>query len=308
MSRYRDGVSQQPISSYALLSDRHSAALVGQGGSVDWLCFPRFDSPSVFGRLLDPGAGNWSIRPAANWTSRRSYIDRTMALTTSYRTETGRVTVTDALAAGGSDDPHRLGEGAPHLLIRAVTGIEGHVAMRAEWCPRPEYGLVTPLLSPQSEGVLARGGPAWLALSSPVEPTLVPGRADAEFTVTAGQQLLFGLGWAPLTGPPAAFWSQTDLADQLERTVSAWTGWSRVHRSYTGAHADRVWMSGRVLQALPTSPLAPSSPPPPPPCPRPSAASATGTTGTPGSATPPSLCTHCAWPPAPTKPAPSSTS
>jgi alpha,alpha-trehalase len=243
-------VSRQPISSYALLSDRHSAALVGQGGSIDWLCFPRFDSPSVFGSMLDPAAGHWSVRPRANWTSRRAYIDRTMVLTTIYRTATGTVEVTDALATGGSDDPHRLGEGAPHLFIRAVTGREGEVAMHTEWCPRPEYGLVTPLLSPQADGVLARGGPAWLALSSPIRLTVDTARADVEFTVSAGQRLLFGLQWAPLADDPARFRSQTDLADQLEATVAAWTAWSVAHRSYTGVHAEQVWISGRVLQAL----------------------------------------------------------
>jgi alpha,alpha-trehalase len=76
----RDGV---PIADYALLSDRHTAALVSRGGSIDWFCVPRFDSPSVFARLLDDDAGHFSVRPAEEPTdSRRRYLDDTMVLET----------------------------------------------------------------------------------------------------------------------------------------------------------------------------------------------------------------------------------
>ncbi len=71
-----------PIADYALLSDRHSAALVSRNGSVDWLCFPRFDSPSLFGALLDPDAGRWSIHPTSPHTTSRGYLDDTLVLQT----------------------------------------------------------------------------------------------------------------------------------------------------------------------------------------------------------------------------------
>src|SRR6266540_2760345 len=86
-----------PIAQYALLSDCKSAALVGKDGSVDWLCFPRFDGPSVFGRILDESAGHWSIRPAGDAEVSRRYVDETMLLETTFRTATG----TGALVAGG---------------------------------------------------------------------------------------------------------------------------------------------------------------------------------------------------------------
>ena len=84
-------MSTTPISDHALLSDCRSAALVTRDGSVDWLCFPRFDGPSVFGRLLDDDAGHWSIHPVGQATTSRRYIDGTMVLETTFSTGTGTV-------------------------------------------------------------------------------------------------------------------------------------------------------------------------------------------------------------------------
>src|ERR1700732_2206369 len=118
-------MSTTAIADYALLSDRHSAALVSRDGSIDWLCFPRFDSPSVFGRLLGDEAGHWSIRATKATRVTRRYLDRTMVLETTFRTPTGTVTITDALAMGEGDRGHDLGRGAPHLLLRRATGTQG---------------------------------------------------------------------------------------------------------------------------------------------------------------------------------------
>src|ERR1700755_1116639 len=98
-----------PIGDYALLSDCHSAALVSRAGSVDWLCFPRFDSPSIFARMLDDDAGHWSIAPGAKVleTSRR-YVERSMVLETTFRTEAGVLVLTDALALGVGRSEHQL--------------------------------------------------------------------------------------------------------------------------------------------------------------------------------------------------------
>src|SRR6516165_8354411 len=106
-------MSTRAIGDYALLSDRHSAALVSRDGSIDWLCFPRFDSPSIFGRLLGQEAGHWSIRATGATQVTRRYLDRTMVLQSTFRTPTGVVAVTDALAMGDSNRGHQLGKGAP---------------------------------------------------------------------------------------------------------------------------------------------------------------------------------------------------
>src|SRR5271156_7006429 len=99
-------MSTIPIADYALLSDRHSAALVTRDGSIDWLCFPRFDSPSIFGRLLGDEAGHWSIRAAGATEVTRRYLDRTMVMETTFTTATGVLTLVDALTVGEGDRGH----------------------------------------------------------------------------------------------------------------------------------------------------------------------------------------------------------
>ena len=113
-----------PIGDSALLSDCRSAALVSTGGSVDWLCFPRFDGPSLFARLLDPAAGHWSIRPVGDFQTSRTYVEDTMLLQTTFHTLTGVATVVDALAVGRNDRGHELGAGATSALLRRVSGVE----------------------------------------------------------------------------------------------------------------------------------------------------------------------------------------
>src|SRR5882724_8160203 len=116
-----------PIADYALLSDRHSAALVSRDGSVDWLCMPRFDSSSVLARLLGDDAGHWSIRATGATKVSRRYLDRTMVLETTFHTSTGVLTIVDALAMGGDNRGHELGAGSPHILLRCATCTAGRV-------------------------------------------------------------------------------------------------------------------------------------------------------------------------------------
>jgi GH15 family glucan-1,4-alpha-glucosidase len=160
-------MSNTAIADHALLSDRHSSALVDRSGSVEWLSFPRFDSPSVFGRLLGPDAGHWSITPSGDWTSTRRYVDRTLVLETTFTTATGLLVLTDLLALGSDNGGHRLGRNVPHLLVRRVACRSGSVEVNISYAPRPEYGLVVPLLAHADGGVTARGGAEWLVLTAP---------------------------------------------------------------------------------------------------------------------------------------------
>ncbi|MEV1288604.1 glycoside hydrolase family 15 protein [Micromonospora sp. NPDC049679] len=240
-----------PIEDYALLSDRRSAALVSRTGSVDWLCFPRFDSPSLFGALLDDAAGSWSIRPVGQGSATRRYLEATMVLETRFLTPDGALTVTDALATGGDGDPHALGAHAPHLLLRSVTCGEGTVDVELLFRPRPEYGLVVPLLSPIAGGINARGGPASATLSSPVELTIEEGTARATVRLRAGETLRFALHWAAVEGSTAPRVHADDqIGEELDRTVRAWRAWSALHQNYQGPWREQVQHSGRVLQAL----------------------------------------------------------
>jgi alpha,alpha-trehalase len=132
---------------------------VSRQGSVEWLYFPRFDSPSVFGRLLDDEAGHWSIRPAADSRVARRYLGKTMVLEATFATAAGWVTMVDALALGADERGHDLGRNAPSLLIRQVVGVTGQVELEMEYVPRTEYGLIWPLLGYVDGGIAGRGGP-----------------------------------------------------------------------------------------------------------------------------------------------------
>jgi alpha,alpha-trehalase len=243
-------MSQLPIAEYALLSDCRSAALVSKDGSVDWLCFPRFDSPSVFGRLLDARAGHWSIRPIGDAEATRRYVEDTMVLETTFRTATGTVVLVDALAVGRNERGHELGAGAPSVLMRRVSGVTGEVELELEYAPRPEYGLIYPVLNPVDGGVTARGGADVLALSSPVPVEIDELVARARFTVRGGEAIAFALGHATSSQERPGLWSQDEIAGRLDDTKRAWHTWSELHQSYDGPWEELVHHSGRVLYAL----------------------------------------------------------
>ncbi len=248
-------MSTTPIADYALLSDRHSAALVSRDGSVDWLCFPRFDSPSIFGRLLSDEAGYWSIRAKAATDVTRRYLDRTMVLETTFRTPTGVVAITDALAVGDGNRGHELGKGAPHLLLRRATCVDGEVELSLEYDPRPEYGLVHPLFDAVDGGVAAFGGADVLVLSAPMALTVDESAVSGQLHLRRGESAGFALHHAKRAGPGSAkVWSQSEIGARFEDTVSAWKSWSELHQAYVGPWRDLVHHSGRVLQALSFAP------------------------------------------------------
>ena len=252
-------MSTTPIADYALLSDRHSAALVSRGGSIDWLCFPRFDSPSIFGRLLGEEAGHWTIgtaEPAAGDSalpgSHHGVGDHPPAR------PRGAVTIADALAMGAGNRGHELGKGAPHLLVRRVTCTEGQVELSLEYVPRPEYGLVRPLLAcgrRWSERVCGRRRVGSLVARG-------PDRRRSSIKVSGRFQLSHGetRGLRPASPEagrrrrhPGSGASPRSSA-RFEDTVAAWESWSELHQAYVGPWRDLVHHSGRVLQSLSFSP------------------------------------------------------
>src|SRR4051812_10085319 len=243
-------MSSTPIADLALLSDRHSSALVSKAGSVEWLSFPRFDSPSVFGRLLGEDAGHWQVVPAEKWTATRRYLPRSLVLETTFTTVTGTLVLTDLLAMGEDNGGHRLGTSVPHLLVPRVASVARSVDVRVDYRPRPEYGLLAPPLAPVDDGVTARGGAEWLVLTSPIALDLSAEGATGRRALTAGETVHLGLHRSTLEQTPARTWSQQELSDVVDRTVAAWESWSVLHQSYQGPWADLVHLSGRVLQGL----------------------------------------------------------
>jgi GH15 family glucan-1,4-alpha-glucosidase len=242
-------MSNLPISDYALLSDCRSAALVSRAGSVDWLCFPRFDAPSVFARILDEDGGHWSVSVLGATTTRR-YADQTMVLETTFTTATGTVVLTDGMAVGRNDRGHDLGAGSPGALLRLLACTDGEVEVEVTYAPRPEHGLIHPLLHAVDGGLLARGGADVLALSSPVELRIHGATAEAHLTLRAGETAAFCLHHARSWEPAPTIWDQDEIAARLHDTLTGWRSWSAMHQSYEGPWRDLVHHSGLVLQAL----------------------------------------------------------
>lgn len=240
----------KPISDYALLADCNSAALVDRDGSVSWLCLPRYDSPAIFARILDPDGGHWSIAPTEDYRSERRYLPGTLVLETTFATETGSVKLTDAMGFADGQRHHELGLEAPHLLLRVIEGLVGELELRVELAPRPEYGLVKPLFRQTDSGGRTFGGPNQVVISSAVETEVEDSTMSATFTVSAGQQLGFALQWAPPEGPAPEPLDQHSIAARVDDTVEAWRSWEAEHDIYEGPHRELVRLSSRVLKGL----------------------------------------------------------
>ncbi|MBL6456602.1 glycoside hydrolase family 15 protein [Belnapia sp. T6] len=219
------------IEDYALIGDTHSAALVGRNGSIDWLCWPRFDSGACFAALLGtPEHGCWRIAPADPAASvTRRYRDGTLILETTFRTGDGEVVLTDCM-------PPR--DGGP-VLLRQISGRRGRVAMELDLALRFDYGRNVPWVTrlPEANGIRAISGPDMVVLHSPVPLKGEDLRTRARFEVAEGQTLVFELIYSPSHLPlPAATAAPETL---LAHTEASWRGWS-----------DRVQAAGPWTEAV----------------------------------------------------------
>jgi GH15 family glucan-1,4-alpha-glucosidase len=245
---------QPPIADYALLSDSQGAALVSRSGSIDWACLPRFDSPSIFGRLLGDTAGHWLAGPTGDYEVSRAYVDRTMVLRSEFRTSTGAVAITDALPFMPLERGHGIGHRAPHAIVRLVEGLGGCVEIQSEVAPRPEYGLTVPHWQPTSGGAVCRGGAHASVLSCPIALDVRAATATARFSVRRGERIGLALRVVDPWAAPPKPWSTDQVRAWLYGTVRGWQSWSDLHHRYDGPWADMVRHSGRVLQALTYAP------------------------------------------------------
>jgi GH15 family glucan-1,4-alpha-glucosidase len=238
-----------PIADYALLSDCNSAALVGADGAIEWLCMPRFDSPAVFARILDAGAGHWSLRPTGGFRSERRYLPGSLVLETTFHTDTGVVRLTDALAFAPGQRGHELGLRAPHELLRLVEGIEGTVEMGVEIAPRPEYGLVRPLFRRTDSGGQTFGANR-IFVRTDVDVEVVDATMTGTFTVAAGNCVGLAMRWAAVEHDTPTPTAPAEVAVRIAETADAWRSWEDEHSIYDGPHKDLVRFSARVLKGL----------------------------------------------------------
>jgi GH15 family glucan-1,4-alpha-glucosidase len=232
-----------PLEDYALIGDCETAALVSRAGSIDWLCWPRFDSGACFAALLGgPEHGRWLLatQDPEPRTVRR-YRDKTLVLETRLETKEGAVTIIDFMPPRGQNSD----------VVRIVRGDHGRVRMRTELVLRFDYGRTVPWVSRLPDGTLrAIAGPDMVVLHTPVELRGKDLTTVAEFEVAEGETVPFVLthGFSHLP-PPAPI----DAASSLEATESFWTGWADQNESH-GEWADAVMRSLITLKALTYAP------------------------------------------------------
>ena len=223
------------IGDYALLGDCHSAALVGCDGSIDWACFPRFDSPAIFCKILDAETGGaFAVLPAGVDSVSRAYVTDTNVLVTTFVCATGVVEVTDCMPLGA------------HAILRQVRCLEGEVDVDVVVEPRFEYGAFVPRLR---VGQAVGGSDAlWVdsTLSLPVEGECLAAR----WSLVAGDEEWVRAGWTPSHAPRPP---RPDFQRELDQTIAYWRGWLAGCR-YDGDHADVVRRSALVLKALTYAP------------------------------------------------------
>ncbi|HEY2072951.1 MAG TPA: glycoside hydrolase family 15 protein [Gaiellaceae bacterium] len=176
------------IEDYAMIGDLQTAALVERGGSIDWLCFPRFDSAACFAALLGrPENGRWLLAPKAGGTTSRRYRGETMVLETTWENDEGAVRVYDFM-------PPR--DKAPDI-VRIVEGIRGSVEMRSELVIRFDYGHIVPWVSRRDGARNAVAGPDALCFRTPAKTHGENMRTISTFTVEKGDRVPFTLTWFP---------------------------------------------------------------------------------------------------------------
>lgn len=230
------------IEDYAIIGDCHTAALVARNGSIDWLCFPRFDGGACFAALLgNKEHGHWMIAPGDKISHvERRYRDGTLVLETDYETADGAVTLIDCMPPRSS---------VPDV-VRVVVGRRGQVRMRMQLIIRFDYGSIIPWVRRVPRGIRAVAGPDTLTLKTPVDLHNENFRTEAEFTVREGQRVPFVLMWYPSHEPEPGM---IDADETLAATEQWWREWSG-RCLYVGPWRDAVVRSLITLKALTYAP------------------------------------------------------
>ena len=223
-----------PIADYAFLSNCHTGALVAPDGSVDWLCVPRFDAPSIFGSLLDRGAGSFRLGPFGfNHPTSRVYEPGTNVVATTWRTPTGWVVVRDALTMGPRNHPDSVtphtrppaDDDAEHALVRTVECFEGNVDIELICEPAFDYGRAPAAWSAvDDDGHMADASGAGQVVRLATDLSLgIEGSAvRARHTLRAGDRMFCALCWDEGLGSPA---DADDATDRLDATARFWRAW-----------------------------------------------------------------------------------
>ncbi|HEX4719576.1 MAG TPA: glycoside hydrolase family 15 protein [Thermoleophilaceae bacterium] len=233
-----------PIQDYAVIGNKRNAALVALDGSIDWLCLPRFDAPSVFGALLDPQrAGAWTLQPAEPFQVTRRYVDGSNVLETTFETEGGAVRVTDAITRAPTR-PIDWDE-----IVRRIDCISGEVHVRWRVEPRFDYQAVHPEVTAEDGAYAMRSGTLQLVLQGwdAGEVRVADGGLEAETTLREGDSALLVL--SAFDDRPLAMSQREEVERRLAATTEHWQRWS-ASADYSGEWPEAVVRSGLALELL----------------------------------------------------------
>jgi GH15 family glucan-1,4-alpha-glucosidase len=230
------------IEDYALLGDLQTAALIDRSGSIDWCCFPRFDSGACFAALLGGREnGRWSLAPATEIRRHeRRYRHDTLVLESVFETAEGRIRAIDFM-------PRR---GATPDIVRIVEGLDGSVPMRSELMIRFDYGRIVPWVRRVDGARLAVAGPDALCFRTPVEVRGEDMSTVSEFTLAQGQRVPFVLTWFPSQEQQP---DEVDAEEALADTEAFWLGWANAC-AHQGDYHEEIHQSLLVLKALTYAP------------------------------------------------------
>jgi GH15 family glucan-1,4-alpha-glucosidase len=237
------------IGDYALIGDGHTAALISQQGSLDWLCLPHFSAPSIFGALLDKEeGGRFAICPQVPFRAQRQYMDSTNVLQTTFTTSDGVIRLTDMMTIAPADGALR----PMREVLRIIEGIEGVVEVSIEVDPRPDYGRALPRAEfRESLGWTWSWGNELLWLTSDLVGISASGNSPGMrgiHRIRAGDRRFLSLGYAK--GDIAVFAPLGSAATRrCEATVKWWSGWANQCR-YEGPYRDAVRRSALTLKML----------------------------------------------------------
>jgi GH15 family glucan-1,4-alpha-glucosidase len=253
--RTPESASYPPIDDYALIGDSRSAGLVSRDGSLDWLCLPRFDSPSIFAAVLDAeNGGRFLVRPIGEFRTERRYLANTNVLETVFHTPTGACALRDLMAVASEEDK-RAYLTPEHEVLRQLEGLEGEVEVEILYDPRPDYGRARPLLEQRGAlGLRCEVDGTSLTLRSEVPLELTDGDrcARGAARIQSGEHKYLSLTYSaeapavvPLLGEAAR--------GRIDQTARWWQEWAN-RCAYEGPYRDAVVRSALTLKLMTYAP------------------------------------------------------
>jgi GH15 family glucan-1,4-alpha-glucosidase len=249
-----DAKNRLAIQDYAVIGDCRAAALVGRNGSIDWLCWPRFDSAAIFSGILDPSGGYWQIAPEVPYRSERRYAHNTNVLETTFMVSGGRAVLTDLFPVA-SEEYKKKHLVPDHEILRQVECTEGEVEFAMRFCPRSNYGQdrmtirKNPKLGVRMEG---GGGIYWLRSTHEIEVT--DGEAVSRVRLHAGDIAQFSLSYAE--DAPAVLTclgTVSDTGERIKISKQWWEQWA-AQCEYKGPYREAVVRSALLLKLLTYAP------------------------------------------------------